>query len=80
MRSFYFIGGPKSGQSLEFFRRLNAVGGIPPTWHVYPHMADDGKALHVVAVESPEEILNHLRHFDGIYERSEIVEIVEVKR
>ncbi len=79
MRTYYFVGGPKPGQMEEFFRRLNAIGGVPPAWQIYPHVASDGKALHIVAVESLEEILNHLRHFEGIYERSEIVEIAEAK-
>lgn len=76
MKKFYFVGGPKAGKTEEFFRRLETIGGTPATWRVYPHASKDGKALHIVEVESQDEILNHLHHFDGIYEWSEIVEIV----
>jgi hypothetical protein len=77
MKKFYFVGGPKTGQSEEFFRRLSEIGGPPPGWRIYPHAVNDGKALHIVEAQSPDEILVHLHHFDGIYEQSEIVEIVE---
>ena len=77
MKKFYFVGGPKVGKSEEFFRRLREIGGTPPSWRVYPHVGNGGKALHIADVESQEEILNHLHHFDGIYEWSEIVEISE---
>jgi hypothetical protein len=77
MQKFYFIGGPREGQAEEFFRRLGQVGGSPRGWEIYPHAARDGKALHVVEAGSKEEILDHLGHFAGIYERTEIVEIVE---
>jgi hypothetical protein len=80
LEKFYFVGGPKTGQSEAFFRRLAQIGGSPPTWRIYPHVGNDGKALHIVDVESQEEILNHLHHFDGIYEWSEIVGIIETKR
>ena len=77
MRLFYFIGGPKAGEAEEFFRRLRQAGGTPPSWRIYPHADNDGRALHMVEVESPQEILNHLQHFDDIYEHTEIVEILE---
>lgn len=77
MRKFYFVGGPQPGYAEEFFRRLEAVGGLPAGWQLYPHAAGDGKALHIAAVESPQEISRHLEHFSDIYECSEIVEIVE---
>ena len=77
MRKYYFVGGPKTGQTEEFFRRLEQIGGTPPTWRVYPHAVDDGKALHIADVESQNEILDHLQHFRDIYEWSEIVEIIE---
>jgi hypothetical protein len=77
MKKFYFVGGPKSGQSAEFFRRLKRIGGTPVGWRVYPFIGDDGRALHLVDAASQDEILNHLQHFLDIYERSEIVEIAE---
>ncbi len=77
MKKFYFVGGPRTGQSEEFFRRLEEIGGTPSSWLVFPHAAVDGKALHVVGAESQEEILDHLRHFEGIYEHSEIIEVIE---
>lgn len=80
MKKFYFVGGPKTGQSEEFFQRLDRIGGTPPGWQVYPHAAVDGKALHVADAESREVILDHLSIFEGIYERSEIVEIIERPR
>jgi hypothetical protein len=76
MKKFYFVGGPKAGQAEEFFRRLNQIGGIPPGWRVYPHTGNSGKALHIVDVESQDEIVHHLEHFHDIYERSEIIEII----
>jgi hypothetical protein len=45
MKKFYFVGGPKTGQSEEFFRRLNQIGGTPFGWRIYPHAVNDGKAL-----------------------------------
>jgi len=44
---------------------------------IYPHAVNDGQALHIVDVGSRQEILDHLRHFDDIYEHTEIVEILE---
>jgi hypothetical protein len=79
MKKFYFVGGPKSGQSEAFFRRLNQIGGSPPGWHIYPHTVNDDKALHIVDTESQDGILNHLQHFEGLYEWSEIVEIIETQ-
>jgi hypothetical protein len=37
----------------------------------------DGKALHIVDVESQDDIVQHLEHFHDIYECSEMVEISE---
>lgn len=79
MKIFYFVGGPKAGKFEEFFQRLEQVGGIPASWIVYPHALNDGKALHIAEVESQDEILNHLRHFDDIYEYGEIIEITKAK-
>ena len=76
MKKFYFVGGPNIGQSEEFFRRLEQIGGTPPGWRIYPHAVSDGKALHIVEAEFQEEILNHLQHFHDIYEWSEIVELI----
>ena len=75
MKTFYFIGGPKQGCREEFFQRLAQVGGSPANWQICPHTADDGKALHIVNAESLQSILDHLQHFQDIYEHSEIVEI-----
>ena len=75
MKTFYFVGGPKPGRVEEFFQRLAQVGGSPPNWQIYPHVANDGKALHVVNVESLQSILDHLQHFQEIYEYSEIIEV-----
>jgi hypothetical protein len=41
-----------------FFERLVEVGGTPEGWKIYPHSADDGKALHIVQAESQNEILS----------------------
>lgn len=80
MKKFYFVGGPKSGRSEEFFRRLAEIGGTPAGWRLYPHAAGDGMALHIVEAGSEVEILDHLRHLQDIYERSEIREIVDGRR
>ncbi len=77
MKKFYFVGGPKAGKSEEFFRRLAEIGGTPRTWRIYPHAAHDGKALHIADVESQDEILDHLHHFDDVYEWGEIVQVIE---
>jgi hypothetical protein len=77
MKKFYFVGGPKIGQAEEFFRRLSQIGGTPSGWRFYPHAINDGKALHIVDTESQDDIIHHLEHFQDIYERSEIVEIIE---
>jgi hypothetical protein len=75
MRTFYCVGGPLAGRAPEFFRRLADVGGSPPGWQIYPHLGDTRRALHVVTAESEQSILDHLAHFRGIYEYSEIVEV-----
>jgi hypothetical protein len=75
MKTFYFIGGPKPGQAKEFFQRLARAGGSPANWRVYPHVANDDKALHVVQAESVQDILDHLHAFQDIYEHSEIIEV-----
>lgn len=77
MRTFYFIGGPKRDKILEFFNRLESVGGKPPTWKVYPHSANDGRALHIIKANSKQEILDHLNNFSDIYEHDEIIEVTE---
>lgn len=76
MKKFYFVGGPKEGFSEEFFRRLGEIGGPPTGWHIHPHTNRDGQALHIVEAENISEILEHLQHFDGIYNRGEIIEII----
>ena len=80
MNKFYFIGGPKKGQENEFFKRLNDLGGAPPDWRIFPHSNHDGKALHIIEAKSNDEIIDHLKHFEDIYERTEIIEIVEIKK
>jgi hypothetical protein len=76
MKRYYFVGGPKEGCSQEFFAHLGRIGGTPKGWIIFPHAANDGKALHIVENSSEEEIFAHLQHFDGIYEHGEIREIV----
>jgi hypothetical protein len=56
MRTFYFVGGPTPGHGEAFFRRLEAAGGPPPGWRIYPHARGDGKALHIVRAESDDSI------------------------
>ncbi len=77
MKTFYFVGGPKTDQAEEFFRRLNQIGGTPTGWRIYPHAGNSDKALHLVDAQSQDEIVHHLEHFHDIYECSEIVEIIE---
>ena len=77
MKKFYLIGCPKAGQTEEFFRRPKQIAGIPFGSRLYPHAGKSGKALHLVEVESQDKLLKHLQHFHNIYERSEIVEIIE---
>ncbi len=78
MKLFYFIGGPKPDQAEEFFQRLHQIGGSPTGWKIYPHLARDGKALHIVTAESSQDILDHLKHFDDIYEHTKIMESRDV--
>ncbi|HSL42373.1 MAG TPA: hypothetical protein VK897_03005 [Anaerolineales bacterium] len=75
MKIFYFGGGPKPGYTEEFFQRLAQIGGSPVGWQIYPHAAEDGKALHIVNTDAVQIILDHLQHFDGTYEHSDIIEI-----
>jgi len=76
MKLFYFVGGPVEGQQDAFFRRLAEVGGSPPGWRLYPHVGQDGRALHLVEASGEEEIDAHLAQFGPIYERGPIVEVV----
>jgi hypothetical protein len=77
MRTYYFVGGPIPGHAEAFFRRLSQAGGPPPGWHIYPHAEGDGRALHVVRVESAEAIAAHLAQFADIYEATPPIEVVE---
>jgi hypothetical protein len=77
MRLFYFIGGPKPGQAVQYLRRLEEIGGNPPDWRVYPLVTSDGKALHLVRVDSPETIQVHLQSLAPYCEYSEINEIFD---
>jgi hypothetical protein len=73
---YYFVGGPLPGKAEEFLRRLNAAGGPPPGWRIYPHASHDGRALHLVEAASLAEITSHLKLFADIYQCGEIIEIV----
>jgi hypothetical protein len=75
MRLFYFIGGPVEGQQDAFFRRLAEVGGSPTGWRLYPHVDQDGRALHLIDASSEAEIEAHLAQFGPVYERGPIVEV-----
>jgi hypothetical protein len=77
MRTYYFVGGPRAGEEETFFAQLEAVGGAPEGWRIYPHAGSDGRALHLVEAESEAPILAHLAHFGSIYERGPIVEVTE---
>jgi hypothetical protein len=79
MKKYYFIGGPKKGFTEEFFQRLGKIGGPPTGWKIYPIVKEKGKALHIVDAENEGAIKEHLRHFEGIYERGDIIEILEKK-
>ncbi len=74
-KRFYFVGGPKEEFVEEFFRRLEANGGPPEGWTIYPHKSGDGKALHIVEGASRDDILEHISIFGDIYEMSDIVEV-----
>jgi hypothetical protein len=76
VRLFYFVGGPIEGQQDAFFTRLAAVGGSPPGWRLFPHMGQDGRALHIVEASGEDEIDAHLAQFAAIYERGPIVEVI----
>jgi hypothetical protein len=76
MRLFYFVGGPIEGQQDAFFARLAEVGGSPPGWRLFPHMGQDGRALHIVEASGEDEIDAHLAKFEPTYERGPIVEVV----
>jgi hypothetical protein len=77
MRTYYFVGGPTAGNREVFFRRLEAAGGLPAGWSIYPHLSEDGKALHIARVDSREAIAAHLAMFTDIYESTEPVEVAE---
>jgi hypothetical protein len=77
MKMFYFVGGPKPGRADDFFRRLAEAGGPPPGWQIYPFANTDGKALHIVRVDSADAIAAHLAQFADIYESTPPVELVE---
>jgi hypothetical protein len=77
MPTYYFVGGPMSGHADEFFTRLAAAGGTPAGWQVSPHASGDGKALHVVRVDSEDAIAAHLAQFADIYETTCPIELVD---
>ena len=77
MHTFYFIGGPTPGNRERFFRRLEAAGGLPAGWSVYPHVSGDDKALHIARVDSEQAIAAHLALFADIYESSKPIEVVD---
>lgn len=79
MKRYYFVGGPKPDHVDEFFQRLQQLGGSPNGWQVFPHASGDGKALHLITAKTEKEILEHLQHFNDIYEHTDIIEISEGK-
>jgi hypothetical protein len=79
MRRFYFVGGPTPGSEEFFFSRLEAAGGLPAGWSIYPHVAGDGRALHIARVESPTAIAAHLALFTDVYQFTEPVEVIEAR-
>jgi hypothetical protein len=77
MKTYYFVGGPRAGEEATFFARLESLGGVPHGWRIYRHAGTEGRALHLVESESEAPILAHLAHFDLIYDRGPIVEVVQ---
>ena len=75
MKTYYFVGGPRSGQTEDFVTRLRALGGPPPGWQIYPHTSGDGHALHLVRANSTADVTAHLDHFADIYQHGPIVEV-----
>jgi hypothetical protein len=63
----------------KFFQRLQESGGAPQGWIIYPHVSDDGQALHIANVDSLQDILAYLAHFDGLYEYGEIIEVQQAR-
>lgn len=80
MNLYYFIGGPVPGQEDLFFKTLKEIGGTPSGWKIHPHADKQGDALHIITAESKDDIMDHLRHFEGFYQHSEIIEIVDRPR
>jgi hypothetical protein len=79
MPIFYFVGGPTPGHAEEFFEGLAAAGGTPVGWQIAPHASGDGKALHIVRVDSADAIAAHLAQFADIYEATPPVELVDTR-
>ena len=79
MRTFYFVGGPRPGCEEVFLRRLQAAGGPPAGWSIYPHAGGDGKALHIARVESSAAIAAHLALFTTVYESTEPIEVIDAR-
>jgi hypothetical protein len=77
MHTFYFVGGPTPGDAETFFRRLDAAGGPPRGWRIYPHACGDGKALHIVRAESTDPTNAHLAQFADVYEATPPIELAE---
>jgi hypothetical protein len=77
LRTFYFVGGPTPGHADVFFRRLEAAGGPPSGWRIYPYACGDGKALHIVRAESDESINAHLAQFTDVYVATPPIELVD---
>jgi hypothetical protein len=76
LKLYYFVGGPVESQQEAFFQKLAEVGGSPPGWRLFPHVGQDGRALHLVEARDAGEIEAHLARFGPIYERGPIVEVV----
>jgi hypothetical protein len=77
MHTYYFIGGPKPSHAVAFSRRLEAAGGPPAGWSIYPHTSADGKALHLARVDSVDDITAHLAQFADIYEATPPIEVCD---
>jgi hypothetical protein len=77
MRTYYFVGGPTPGNAEAFFRRLEAAGGPPAGWQIYPHADGQGKALHTARVETEDAVAAHLARFADIYAATPPIEVLE---
>ena len=77
MKDYYFIGGPVPSREDLFYKTLKEIGETPSGWKILPYADRQGEALHIITAESKDDIMDHLRHFEGFYQHSEIIEIVD---